>query len=211
MEDGDLYERLGVPRGADATTLRRAYRRLALRFHPDRAGAGATATFQRIAAAYDVLSDPQRRAAYDRTRGGSGFAVASQRSAAAGVREEDRVLSRLCGSLSDLVAAGAARMHDNGTVDLRLTRPELDRGGTAVVTIQLPVTCGVCGGLSRRHGFDCELCGFDGSVLAPVDLWIPLPPQGRPGQIVAVPFDRLLATRVLLFRICCDQSDPPQD
>ena len=67
-------------------------------------------------------------------------------------RQGHHFLSRLCGELCELVAAGAARVHNNGTIDVRLTRPELDMGGIAAVTIQLPLTCGVLGGLSRHRG-----------------------------------------------------------
>src|SRR5690349_6795557 len=64
----DYYELLGVQPGADVKELRRAWRKLALLWHPDRAGAGATARFQKLAAAYAVLSNPLARAAYDRRR-----------------------------------------------------------------------------------------------------------------------------------------------
>ena len=58
------YEVLGLPEGAPAAEVRRAYRRLAKAAHPDVAGDGAR--FRMITQAYDVLSDPDRRAAYDR-------------------------------------------------------------------------------------------------------------------------------------------------
>ena len=61
----DYYAILGVERNAGAALLRRAYRTLALRFHPDRAGLASTEVFQRISEAYRVLSDPAARAAYD--------------------------------------------------------------------------------------------------------------------------------------------------
>ena len=57
------YQTLGVDRNADADEIKRAYRKLASQHHPDRGG--DTRTFQEIQAAYDVLSNPQRRAAYD--------------------------------------------------------------------------------------------------------------------------------------------------
>jgi DnaJ-class molecular chaperone len=61
----DLYAVLGVARAASPAEVRRAFRTLALQHHPDRAGEAATKTFQRISAAYQVLSDPQTRAVYD--------------------------------------------------------------------------------------------------------------------------------------------------
>jgi len=61
----DLYEVLGVRRDADADTIRRAYYRKAMYTHPDRAGSAATAQFQQVQKAYEVLSDPVKRRAYD--------------------------------------------------------------------------------------------------------------------------------------------------
>jgi len=60
------YDRLGVDRDADLVTLRQAYRRLALRLHPD-IGHGSAEKMAELNALWAVLSDPQRRAAYDRT------------------------------------------------------------------------------------------------------------------------------------------------
>ena len=61
----DLYAVLGVARAATGAEIRRAYRRLALAHHPDRAGAASAETFARIAEAYHMLSDPTARTAYD--------------------------------------------------------------------------------------------------------------------------------------------------
>ena len=59
----DAYETLGVPRGASDDEIKKAYRRLAAKHHPDRGG--DTAKFQEIQTAYDTLSDPHKRAAHD--------------------------------------------------------------------------------------------------------------------------------------------------
>jgi molecular chaperone DnaJ len=62
----DYYEVLGVPRGADATAVKDAFRRLAMEYHPDRnKSPGAEQKFKEIAEAYAVLSDPKKRAEYD--------------------------------------------------------------------------------------------------------------------------------------------------
>lgn len=68
MSKRDYYEVLGVPRDADEATLKSAYRKLALKYHPDRNpdDADAEEKFKEAAEAYSVLSDPQKRAAYDR-------------------------------------------------------------------------------------------------------------------------------------------------
>jgi len=62
------YDTLGVPRGTSADDIKKAYRRLAMQYHPDRnpGDKGAEAKFRAITAAYDVLRDPAKRAAYDR-------------------------------------------------------------------------------------------------------------------------------------------------
>jgi DnaJ-class molecular chaperone len=67
----DHYETLQVSRTAEPEVIDKAYRALALKYHPDRVSGQdrdeATRRFQRISEAYSVLSDPARRAAYDRT------------------------------------------------------------------------------------------------------------------------------------------------
>lgn len=66
----DHYARLGVDRNADQDTIKKAYRKLAAKHHPDRGG--DTGTFQHISAAYDILSDPQKKAHYDAELNGYG-------------------------------------------------------------------------------------------------------------------------------------------
>src|SRR5260370_30805701 len=64
----DYYDVLGVPRDVDAVTLKRAYRELALKFHPDQNpdNPEAEGHFKEVSEAYTVLSDPEARARYDR-------------------------------------------------------------------------------------------------------------------------------------------------
>src|SRR5690606_12269342 len=75
----DYYEILGVDRGADADAIKRAYRKLALQYHPDRNSGSAEAEekFKELTEAYEVLKDSDKRAAYDRfghagVKGGAG-------------------------------------------------------------------------------------------------------------------------------------------
>src|SRR5213082_518673 len=68
MAKQDFYETLGVSKSANADELKRAYRKLAMQYHPDRnpGDKSAEAKFKAISEAYDVLKDDQKRAAYDR-------------------------------------------------------------------------------------------------------------------------------------------------
>lgn len=72
----DAYRELGVSQAASAEAIRKAYLALVRRFHPDRAPAGKQAEYEermkRINTAYDILSDPDKRRLYDRTRNGNG-------------------------------------------------------------------------------------------------------------------------------------------
>src|SRR2546428_10020129 len=65
---GDYYALLGVPREASEADIKKAYRRLAMEYHPDRNGGDKAAEekFKQITEAYEVLRDPDKRAAYDR-------------------------------------------------------------------------------------------------------------------------------------------------
>lgn len=76
MSKGDFYKILGVPENASQEDIKKAYRRLAHQYHPDRKG-GSEEKFKEINAAYQVLSDTQKRARYDAMRRygafGSGF------------------------------------------------------------------------------------------------------------------------------------------
>src|SRR3954465_4941457 len=108
MGDGlpdDYYALLGVEPDVERAALRRAWRLLALRWHPDRAGPEATATFQKLSVAYEVLSDPVPRAGYDRSRP----SPVQPAPVAPRKRSPGEMLWRVSGSLKALLATGIVR------------------------------------------------------------------------------------------------------
>lgn len=163
----DYYGMLGT----DATALRRAWRRLAVRWHPDRAGHAATATFQTILAAYTVLSDPVARAAYDRKRSGGGT---SRR--APSVR-----LDRLSGHLKGLLACGVARRAADDLIELFLTTQEASQGGMITIAMRVPVCCPACAGDAAPS---CAKCGSTRTIDELFSAWLAVPPGVVDGAIL---------------------------
>jgi len=154
----DYYELLGIGREAGRATLRRAWRQLALRWHPDRAGADATATFQRIQAAYAVLSDPISRAAYDRRQS---IPLTPSRGRTPGV-----MLRRLSGPLNGLLATGVARIAGGDIIELFVNPDEAATGGMVTIAMRVPV----------RRGTDVVDDLFSA--------WLAIPPGVNDGEIL---------------------------
>lgn len=185
----DYYALLGIAADTDAAELRRAWRRLVLRWHPDRAGPGATATFQTISAAYAVLSDPAARAAYDRGRGTaarrSGDSAGNAASAPAGgtqKRAPGVMLSRLTGSLDALLASGAARRAEAGTIELFLSAREAAQGGMVSISMRVLVRCPECEG---GEASSCARCGGRGAIDELFSAWLAVRPGVADGALLA--------------------------
>jgi molecular chaperone DnaJ len=168
----DYYALLGIDRTAGHTELRRAWRRLALRWHPDRAGTGAAATFRKIHAAYTVLADPISRAAYDRRQGTA--AVTRGRAPA-------KMLSRLSGNIKGLLACGIARQSGNDIIELFLTADEASSGGMVTIPMRVAVRCPSCAGV-RAPG--CDRCGGTRAVDDLFSAWLAVPEGVQDGEIL---------------------------
>lgn len=154
----DYYALLGVHANVAHAELRRAWRRLALQWHPDRAGREATPTFQKIQAAYAVLSDPISRAAYDRRQRAP---LRRDRRPTPAIR-----LDRLSGGLAGLLACGIARRVNVDMIELFLNQEEAANGGMITIAMRVPV----------RKG--------DGVADELFSAWLAVPPGVMDGEIL---------------------------
>lgn len=167
MSKRDYYKVLGVERGASEADIKKAYRRLAMKNHPDRNpdDAGAEARFKEAAEAYEVLSDQRKRAAYDQF-GHAGVGGAAGGGGAGGFGVGD-----IFGDIFSDIFGGGARSRAARGADLRYDL-ELDLE-TAVagerVKIRIPTLdhCDHCDGEGAEPGSDklrCGTCGGAGQV-----------------------------------------------
>jgi DnaJ-class molecular chaperone len=182
----DYYGLLGIDAEADVAGVRRAWRRLALRWHPDRAGPGATPVFQKILAAYTVLSDPVARAAYDRRRGAparSPGVRASGASAPAAARRPTPgwILRRQCGNLNALIACGIARRAEGDVIELVLDTHEAAQGGTVSISMSVPIHCPAC---AANPTGPCTRCGTNRTLDEPFSAWLSVPAGVSDGTVL---------------------------
>jgi DnaJ-class molecular chaperone len=200
MSREDHYTVLGLTPPVGSAEIRRAFRLLALRHHPDRAGPDATATFQRIAEAYRVLSDPGLRSTYDATHEAThratsdarrGPAVGPGAGAPEPLRSTTTLIPRLCDTLDALEARRIARVHASGLIDLHVTADEARGGGVAAISLPLTIPCPTCGGIAAPDSVWCRRCQFAGSVVEEVTLCVPIPAHARDGMTFNLELERL--------------------
>ena len=168
MAKRDYYEVLGVQKGADGKEIKTAYRRLAMKYHPDRNpdDKAAEDKFKEINEAFEVLSDDQKRSMYDQfghdaVNGGMG-------GGAGGTTFSD-IFGDVFGDIFG--GQGGGRSRSSRGADLRYTL-ELDlesavRGTTVEIKVPTMVDCGECGGSGARKGTEatsCTTCGGVGQV-----------------------------------------------
>ncbi len=167
MTKRDFYEILDVPRSADAEDIKKAYRKLAMKYHPDRnpGDTDAEARFREAAEAYEVLQDPEKRRIYDQY-GHEGL----QGSGYQGFSGAEDIFS----AFSDLFGfggGGRSRRRPTRGADLRynatISLEEAARG--TELNVELPRTepCATCGGNGAEPGSSpktCTTCGGKGQV-----------------------------------------------
>ncbi len=177
MSKRDYYEILGVSKSATADEIKKAYRKVAIKFHPDKNPDDPTAEdkFKEAAEAYEVLSNPEKRQRYDRFGhqgvNGGGFG--------GGMNMED-----IFSQFGDIFGGGGnpfesffgggggrgqakRRKGPNLRIKLKLTLEEVANGVEKKIKVKRHVTCKVCDGNGAKNGTSlqtCSTCGGSGQV-----------------------------------------------
>ena len=174
MAKRDFYEVLGVARDADDDALKKAYRKLAMKYHPDRTQGDKDSEerFKEAKQAYEVLSDPQKRAAYDRY----GHAGVDPSAAAgmgaggfgggAGFADFGSIFEEIFGGARQRGGAQVYRGADL-SYSLSLSLEEAAHGTTKSLRIPGWDHCGTCGGSGAKPGTKpraCPSCGGSGAT-----------------------------------------------
>lgn len=175
MAKRDYYEILGVDRSADEAALKSAFRKKAMQHHPDRNpnNAEAEAKFKELNEAYQVLSDPQKRGAYDRF----GHQAFDQGGPGGGPGFNGDFGSSMQDIFEELFGMGGQRRRQSGGrergADLRynmeISLEDAFAGKQAQVRIPTTVTCEICSGSGAKPGSKpktCGTCGGHGRVRA---------------------------------------------
>jgi molecular chaperone DnaJ len=207
----DYYKVLGVPKNGSAADIKKAYRKLAQKHHPDanRGNKEAEERFKEISAAHDVLGDPEKRKQYDQVRdmaasGAGGFGGFGGPGPAGGnVRGEGFPFEDL-GDLGDLFSVFTGRGRGRGRgrgeargadleTEVRVSFDEAMAGTTIPLRIQGPAPCPTCRGSGAEPGTSpttCPACGGTGSVAVNEGFFSisrPCPECGGSGRIVEHP------------------------
>ena len=171
MAKRDYYEILGVSKTASADEIKKSYRRLAMKFHPDRNkdGADAGKKFKEAKEAYEVLKDADKRAAYDRfghdgvrsgpAGGGGGFSA----------ENFGDIFGDVFGDIFGGGRRGASQVFRGADLgyELRMDLEQAVRGDTVTIDVPTQVACADCNGSGAEKGSEpvkCTTCGGIGQV-----------------------------------------------
>ncbi len=167
--EADFYELLEVERSADDATIKSSYRRLAMRFHPDKnpGDAAAETRFKSISQAYDCLKDPQKRAAYDQFGHAAFQNGGGQGGGGAGFSDFGDIFESIFGGAFGGGGRQQVRRGADLRYDMEVSLDEAFHGKQAQIEIEVSQTCDPCGGKGAEPGTGtrrCTLCGGHGKV-----------------------------------------------
>jgi molecular chaperone DnaJ len=182
MSKRDYYEVLGVSKGASTDEIKKAYRKVAMQYHPDRnpGDKAAEEKFKEAAEAYEVLSDADKKAQYDRY-GHAGVSGAGRGGFGGGGMNMDDIFSQFGDVFGDDLfgsffgggqrRGGGQRSRgvrgSNLRVKLKLTYEEIAKGVTKNIKVKKYVGCNTCGGSGAKDKGSvqtCSSCGGSGQV-----------------------------------------------
>jgi molecular chaperone DnaJ len=200
MAKSDYYATLEVPRDAAPEDLKKAYRKLAMKYHPDRNPGDKTAEarFKDVSEAYEVLKDEQKRAAYDRfghaafEQGGPGAAGGFDFSGAGGLGD---IFDQMFG---DFTGRGGGRSRTRSGADVQvqveIDLPAAFAGTKTPVRVPTRVTCEACKGAGtadgQRAADTCTTCNGAGKVRAQQGFFLierTCPTCGGAGRVIRNP------------------------
>ena len=170
----DYYDILGVTRGADDAALKSAFRKQAMEHHPDRNGGceDASARFKEINEAYSVLSDAQKRAAYDRFGHAGVNGMGGGGGQQQGFHDVNDIFSEVFGdAFGEMFGGRGARQRSNGPArgadlryDLEISLEEAYAGSDKEIKVPSSITCETCEGSGAKPGTSPTVCGSCGGA-----------------------------------------------
>ena len=177
MAKRDCYEVLGVERNAEPDEIKKAYRRLALQHHPDKNSGDKAAEekFKELGEAYEILSDPQKRALYDE-HGHAAFDRRAGGYGGGGFHDPFEIFREVFGGggiFEDLFGGGRSdpsqpQRGNDLRYDMELTFEEAAHGCEKEITVSKPAACEACQGSGAEAGSrirTCPSCGGRGQVV----------------------------------------------
>ncbi len=188
MSKRDYYEVLGVSKDSDDNTIKKAYRKLAMKFHPDKniGDAAAEEKFKELGEAYEVLSDEEKRAAYDRF-GHRAFEGGGGGGGGGGFHDASDIFSQFFGGgggggFEDFFGGGRRQQRDpygrsKGSdlrYDLEITLEEAAKGVTKKLKLERNVGCKTCDSKGSKDGrpTSCSTCGGSGAVTRQAGIFV---------------------------------------
>ena len=174
----DFYETLGCAKGSNTDELKKAYRKLAMQHHPDRnpGDKKAEEKFKEVSHAYDVLSDDQKRAAYDRY-GHAAFTNGGGGGAGAGGFDFSSSFADIFEDLFGMSGGGQGRRQQQSAAqrgadlryNLNITLEEAFKGKSETIKVNTSVACESCHGSGGEKGtkpVTCQTCAGEGRIRA---------------------------------------------
>ena len=206
MAKRDYYEVLGVARGASEAEIKKAYRRLARKLHPDvnPGDKAAQKRFQEVQEAYEVLQDADKRGAYDRFGhagpgagfgGGGGFDPRSASGGAGGpgaagfegFQFDSADLGDIFGNLFGGRRPSGPRPGEDLRAQIEVPFRDAVLGGTASLALRREKTCPTCGGSGRQGKTVCPTCHGEGHVAESERVRVRIPEGTEDGGAIRLP------------------------